>query len=327
MLPKDSEVAELLALQGGVGAEIQALLPLLDETLLRPAADILGRPAKRIRARLVEIGFAAGSGGVITDEDRRACGRCADALEVLHAGSLVVDDIQDGSLERRGDSSLHVRYGIPVALNAGNWLYFWPLELVRGMNLDPNRELRMYRELHSTLLRAHFGQALDVGCAIDKLSPEQVEPTCLAAMELKTGALMALALTLGAILARASEEVVEALREYGHGLGLGLQMLDDLGYKRLEDLRLRRPSWIWAFAAAHLDSEEYGRFVAAVRELPEAGALAAWMDSRAFLALARMEACDRIERSFGALERRLGPEFPVLEEIREIQAKVKHAFH
>jgi hypothetical protein len=52
-------------------------------------------------------------------------------VEFIHAGSLVVEDIEDGSRIRRGRVALHVRYGMPVALNAGNWLYFWPFELLK----------------------------------------------------------------------------------------------------------------------------------------------------------------------------------------------------
>jgi hypothetical protein len=50
---------------------------------------------------------------------------------------------------------------MPIALNAGNWLYFWPAALLKQSGLSEDDLLLVYEHYHSTLLRAHFGQALD----------------------------------------------------------------------------------------------------------------------------------------------------------------------
>ena len=131
------------------------------------------------------------------------CGICAEVVELIHAGSLVVDDIEDGSTIRRGKPALHIRYGLPTALNAGNWLYFWPFQLIKALELPNRTALSVYECYHRTLLRAHFGQAMDLGSRVDRLLQTRVPDVCLATMELKTGALMGFAMMLGAATARA----------------------------------------------------------------------------------------------------------------------------
>ncbi|APJ04061.1 polyprenyl synthetase family protein [Silvanigrella aquatica] len=75
------------------------------------------------------------------------------AVEILHCASLVIDDIEDGSTERRGKNSLHLEFGIPQALNAGNWMYFLALK-----QLPEN----LKNEAVDTLFDCHIGQALDL---------------------------------------------------------------------------------------------------------------------------------------------------------------------
>jgi geranylgeranyl pyrophosphate synthase len=136
----------------------------------------------------------------------RQCRIGAEVVELIHAGSLVVDDIEDGSRIRRGKPALHMRYGLPIALNAGNWLYFWPLELVKALELPSETTLSVYEYYHETLLRAHFGQAIDLGSRVDKLPQNCVAEVCRASMALKSGALMGFAMVLGGAIGRAPKQ-------------------------------------------------------------------------------------------------------------------------
>jgi geranylgeranyl pyrophosphate synthase len=74
-------------------------------------------------------------------------------IEILHSASLVIDDIEDGSLERRGKKSIHVQYGMPHALNCANWMYFLVFKML------PKNLVEL---CHSTLFDCHIGQALDL---------------------------------------------------------------------------------------------------------------------------------------------------------------------
>ena len=106
-----------------------------EQALLGPAREFLSRPGKAFRARLVRAGWElAGCQGAPSP-------LLPLLVELLHAGSLIVDDIEDGSTQRRGAPSLHQLYGVPVALNTGNWLYFAPMALIPRLELPPACEL------------------------------------------------------------------------------------------------------------------------------------------------------------------------------------------
>ena len=95
--------------------------------LTQPVDEFLRRGGKRFRATLLELAYriAGGDGNVPTP--------VLEAVELLHAGSLIIDDIEDGTEERRGGAAMHAKIGVPSAINAGNWLYFrtWKLSLRR----------------------------------------------------------------------------------------------------------------------------------------------------------------------------------------------------
>ncbi len=284
-----------------------AISDLLAPILFEPIQDLLKRPAKNVRGRLVKMGFRlARPGNGASHLHEIDCRRLMEAVEFLHAGYLAVDDVQDGSKMRRGQPSLHLKYGMPVALNTGNWLYFLPLEIIRELGLSIEQEVMLYRIYHRTLLRAHVGQALDVGLRIDTIAQDRVPEVCLATLELKTGALFALALLAGAVIGGAPMELLEQLDEFGHGFGMALQMFDDLGNvtgglepaKRWEDLMLRRPTWVWAQAAQGRPPEDYQQFLSAVHQLPHDHHLQRWFEQHDLVAKARQAALDHFEGCF-----------------------------
>lgn len=227
--------------------------------LERPLVGFLARPSKQLRARLMDAIYRAAGGTGACPE--RAC----DVIEALHAGSLIVDDIEDGSLSRRGQPTLHEQIGLPLALNAGNWLYFWALEQLSELELPAGRCTALLRATSAVLTRCHEGQALDLGARIFDVEQPQVEAVVRATTELKTGALMGLAARIAAEAAGAAPANVAALANFGANLGVALQMLDDLSgllnparqEKGHEDLRLGRPTWPWAWLAA---SETHSHF-------------------------------------------------------------------
>lgn len=224
-----------------------------------PVRDFLSRPGKRFRGRLVELAYGAAGGA------GSAPAALSHLVETLHAGSLVVDDIEDEAVERRGAPALHRVYGMERALNAGNWMYFWPAALAGESHLAPALELEVYRRMHRTLLRCHYGQALDLSLRVGDLTQAELPGAVRSTTRLKTGSLLEFAAELGALAAEASPEVVEALGRFGSDIGTGLQMLDDLsgvaGGKRREkareDMEHGRPTWVWAWAAERLTPDDF----------------------------------------------------------------------
>ena len=249
----DAALRALLGLQGGIPRAH------LDRALFEPACEFLLRPGKCFRARLVEIGWS------LVEEREPVPVELPLLVEVLHAASLIVDDIQDDSTHRRQGFALHRQLGTPIALNAGNWLYFWPFEIVTSLGLAPERELDVRQRMTRALYLGHFGQALDLGAPLSQLDREEIPQLVQAIAALKTGRLMQLAASIGPAAAGAPEKRIEALERFGLALGVGLQMLDDLGNvhgdrdptKRHEDLRLGRPTWVWAWLAETLEPDDF----------------------------------------------------------------------
>lgn len=235
---------------------------LWERALLGPLREFLSRPGKELRARLCELGFTLGGGAAHALPVELPL-----LIEILHAGLLIIDDIEDGSEQRRGRPALHRLHGVPVALNAGNWLYFWPQALLASLPLPAAARLQAHERIADCLLRCHEGQALDLTVRVTELAPAEVPAVVRTLATLKTGKLVGLATALGALAARAPRRRVEALARFGCEVGVGLQMLDDLSGvlnaarrdKACEDLQLGRVTWVWAWLAEQLDAESYAR--------------------------------------------------------------------
>jgi geranylgeranyl pyrophosphate synthase len=335
VLPGREQWTRLLGLEvGGAVAEV------LRRALLDPVGELNSVRGKRIRGQLVAFSYRLLDGEVpATAHAVRRCSLAVEAIEFIHAGSLIVDDIEDGSAVRRGQPALHLRYPMPIALNAGNWLYFWPFDLFKEMALPRDQLLLIYESCHRTLLRAHFGQAVDLGAQLHTLAQKDVVDVCLASMRLKTGALMGFAALLGGIIAAPAEMLLPMLDDFGRDLGVALQMFDDLGNaigkgepsKRYEDLMLARPSWVWACAARSSTAGEYQEFLAAVRRLPDAKDLEAWLMDRDIIDQTRRSARAYLDASFNALEKHLSASGArwsprAFDELRELGEEIAVAY-
>ncbi|HEY8943651.1 MAG TPA: polyprenyl synthetase family protein, partial [Polyangiaceae bacterium] len=243
-----------------------------EEPLLGPLREFFVRPRKDFRARILRFAWELGGGSGEPPQNGLLL------IEALHSGSLIVDDIQDRSTERRGGPALHLVIGEPLAINAGNWLYFHAAALAGKLGLSPRAELELRRAINDTVLRCHLGQALDLGVRIGSLPQRRVAPMVRTATALKTGSLLELAARSGALLANADVSAVETLATFGNELGVALQMLDDVSgiynaarfHKGHEDLIQGRPTWPWAWLAEHVDELGYTRIQHIARDV-EAG--------------------------------------------------------
>ncbi len=247
-----------------------------DRALGDVAREILGRPSRQFRARMCELGWR------LADGPGEVPAHLPALVELVHAGSLIVDDIEDGSTLRRGAPAVHLVHGVPRALNTGTWMYFWALSLVDQLAVPPATRTRIRDAVTEALFRGHQGQALDLSVSIGRTPRALIYRTVATSTMLKTGALMELAAVAGALAAQASDDCVEALAQFGRRLGLGLQMLDDFGNltaptseagdtKALEDLRNGRPTWPWAHAALELSAAAFSQLQESARAVCEGG--------------------------------------------------------
>ena len=178
---------------------------------------------KRVRPLLV---FAAGA---LYDAPRDAIERAAAAVEMIHAYSLVHDDMpcMDDDDLRRGKPTVHRRYDEATALLVGDALQSQAFEVLSGGALAPDRKVAMLSQLARAAGAAGMcgGQAIDldaVGVSLALTELEQMH-------RLKTGALLRASVMLGAFagsMPKASEQ--SALDAYADSVGLAFQVVDDI---------------------------------------------------------------------------------------------------
>ncbi len=179
---------------------------------------------KRVRPLLA---FAAGE---LTGADQARTDVAAAAVELIHAYSLVHDDMpcMDDDVLRRGKPTCHVEYDEATALLVGDALQSLAFQLLAAhpLNDEPARQLEMVKLLAvaSGSRGMAGGQAIDLESVGKQLDLPELEQMHIH----KTGALIRAAILLGAYCGKASEAQLAALERYAHCVGLAFQVVDDV---------------------------------------------------------------------------------------------------
>jgi geranylgeranyl diphosphate synthase type I len=178
---------------------------------------------KRLRPLLGLLAYQS-----IAGEHQRALPGAA-AVEMGHNFSLVHDDIQDNSPERRHRPALWTITGVPQAINTGDALFTLSrlaLHRLEDLGFPPRKVLDLMRLYDETCLALCEGQYLDIA-ASEGSTPMSVEGY-LDMIGRKTAALIAGSVQAGAMLATDDARVIEAYRSFGWALGMAFQINDDL---------------------------------------------------------------------------------------------------
>ncbi|GGI21211.1 polyprenyl synthetase family protein [Oxalicibacterium faecigallinarum] len=178
---------------------------------------------KRVRPLLVH------AAGALFDADAAELARAGAAIEMIHAYSLVHDDMpcMDDDALRRGKPTVHVKYDEATALLVGDALQSQAFDVLANGNGAPAQQLAMVRLLAqaSGSLGMCGGQAIDlssVGLSLTLPELEQMH-------QLKTGALLRAAVLLGAMAGKVlNQEELAALHKYAVAIGLAFQVVDDI---------------------------------------------------------------------------------------------------
>ena len=180
---------------------------------------------KRVRPMLV---FGA---GLVSDADAQRLRVAACAVEMIHAYSLVHDDLpcMDDDVLRRGKPTVHVEFDEATALLAGDALQSLAFQRLSESRLsdDPQRQLTMIQllALASGSRGMAGGQAIDLGAVGKMLSLPELEHMHI----LKTGALIRASVLLGAHCGRdLADDEIERLDRYAKCVGLAFQVVDDV---------------------------------------------------------------------------------------------------
>lgn len=265
------------------------------------AYDFLGKGGKYSRPFITLAVYDAMTGGKgtlaggeqhlasVSDSVRRA----AMSIETFHKASLVHDDIQDNDSFRYGEETIHKRYGIPTAINVGDYLIGLGYRLVsrESKTLGADVVADILDNLADSHLRLSEGQGAELlwRDARDK----RLKPLdALKIYALKTSPAFEAAMFSGIRLAGPAEEYREPVRQFARNLGVAFQILNDLNdwqgdeHNKLSaggDILGGRPTVLWALALeglppasqeellslANADHRRAGERIARVRELYE----------------------------------------------------------
>ncbi|MBI2193075.1 MAG: polyprenyl synthetase family protein [Planctomycetes bacterium] len=192
------------------------------KAMAEPIWEVLDRGGKRWRPTLLLIVAEALGGRAEKVLDFAAI------CELIHNGTLVVDDIEDGSQLRRGKPCLHLVYGLDVAVNAGNAMYFLPLLVLRDRreSLPQPVLIRAYELYVQEMINVHFGQAFDIWWHSGRKDPTVEEYLQMCAY--KTGTLARLSAKLSALVCGGTDAQIEAIGRFAESIGVAFQIQDDI---------------------------------------------------------------------------------------------------
>jgi geranylgeranyl diphosphate synthase, type I len=221
----------------------------LEDFFLQPVSTMLRDGGKRLRPVLACLTHDSLGGR------EKSIFQLAAIPELIHNGTLIVDDIEDHSLLRRGKPCVYVTHGIELAVNAGNLLYCWPLLQLEKSDLPVERRLAILLIANHELAKVQIGQGMDI-----LWSQQQnfaVSPAKYLEMAAnKTSALISMALRIGAVAAGAGEKTLKLLEELAVDIGLAYQIRDDvlnlqstggLGKTFGEDITEGKLTWLIAY--------------------------------------------------------------------------------
>lgn len=191
-----------------------------EEGLMAEAVNYLfDAPGGYARPALVLAGAYATQLSDDLDEANDAVIIGAAAVELLNVGTLYQDDVIDHDDVRRGVPSVNAKWGDGPAIVAGDQLMFVAVRLALGVD-------------HATAL-----EIVNTACGVfrgemreleDRNNPDATDTSYLRAVSGKQAALLATACKLGAALSNGGPDAVQALQQYGYGLGIGGQVIDDI---------------------------------------------------------------------------------------------------
>ena len=185
-------------------------------SLYAPNEYFLRIGGKRIRPVLCLMG------NELFDEIKPDAWEMATAIELFHNFTLIHDDIMDNAPLRRGEETVHKKFGVNTAILAGDVMLIAAYELMNNINLLVIRQVQNL--FNTTAKEVCEGQQIDM----DFEKRESISfDEYIRMIELKTSVLLAASLKMGAILGGAGQRNQDLIYEFGRKLGLAFQVQDD----------------------------------------------------------------------------------------------------
>ena len=184
------------------------------EELAEVLGYLLDSGGKRIRPALVILASK------FHDHDSTRVLPLAAAVEMLHTATLVHDDLLDGSLLRRGKSTLNAKLGAGAVILVGDYLFARAADMAAATESVP-----VVNIFAKTLMTICGGELRH---AFDQDGWRRTREDYYRSTYSKTASLFAASAESGALLSGAPVATVHALRDYGCNLGMAFQIVDDI---------------------------------------------------------------------------------------------------
>lgn len=184
-------------------------------------SPFIKRGGKRIRPVLMFLSCGA-SGGKY-----ESCVQTSAVLEMFHNFTLIHDDIEDNSDFRRGEPTLHITHGIPIALNSGDALYTLLWKKLVFLDINPSLLSKLQKLYSSAFKKVVDGQGTELSwihCGRFDISEKEY----LDMINGKTSTLLSLSCEVGGLLAGAPKKIKTVLHDYGEKIGAAFQIQDDI---------------------------------------------------------------------------------------------------
>jgi geranylgeranyl pyrophosphate synthase len=177
---------------------------------------------QRLRPFLAVLAYEA----FTNEPDPVVLNMLALSVECFHKASLIHDDIEDNDDTRYGKETIHARYGIPVAINVGDYLIGEGYRLISESSLPPE----IIREGIKIVARGHRSLTIGQGAELISIRSKEIlsRKEMLELFENKTSAAFKVSLLLGAAVGGATDGTLEVLDRFSHFVGIAYQIKDDL---------------------------------------------------------------------------------------------------
>lgn len=199
--------------------------------------EILGRGGKRIRGALTMLGYEM-SGG----KDEEMIIQTARALEMIHAYILIIDDIQDRSVMRRGDKTAHLKlaeyhqnnelagssehFGVSIALDSALSGMHAAQMILANLNIEEDLRLKVISIINLTMTVTAHGQTNDI---MNEVVADVTQEDLDRVLRWKTAHYTFLnPLHVGMVLAGADCHATDAITDYAINTGMAFQITDDI---------------------------------------------------------------------------------------------------
>ncbi len=195
---------------------------------------LLKAGGKRLRPLIL-----VSSSDLVGGERSRAY-KAGAAVEVLHNFTLIHDDIMDQDTLRRGKPTVHVVWGIPTAILAGDLLHAKAFEILTDAlkGLDGERYFWALSTFSKSVIIVSEGQAMDM--EFEKRA-QVTEGEYVEMIKRKTAQLFACSSALGGIIGGADKDTVDKLYSFGMNLGISFQIVDDILGLTADEKELGKP--------------------------------------------------------------------------------------